>query len=109
MATTIPSPSKLDRLLVGNPIFVGRRMLQPVARLAGWSAAGATGPRELGRGGGAGAWLRLLPHQVVVQEDDGSEYVVDIVEPKDPTQGMALAGLVVAALSALIMIIARPR
>lgn len=94
---------KLDRELLGEPVPVGTRTLQPVARLTGWS-----GGQHSGRAGGAGAWLQLQPVEVIVREEDGREYHVPVV---DKTQ-MAIKGiwqgaLVFAALCWLITVVIR--
>ena len=68
-------PNRLDWELVGEPIIAGERTIQPVARLSGWA-----GGNMSEQGGGAGAWVRVRPVEVVVREADGTESRVPIVD-----------------------------
>jgi len=90
--------SKIERRLIGDPIAVGKRTIQPVARVTGWC-----GSREGETGGGAGAWLRVAPVEVVVREGDGTEYRVPITDPTHETvRRMVLATLLIAVLCWLL-------
>jgi uncharacterized spore protein YtfJ len=84
-------PGRIDRELIGEPITVGGRTIQPVARLSGW-AGGTNG--DAMRGVGGGAWLKVRPVEVIVREQDGSESRVPIVDPA----AVALRGIVTSAL-----------
>ena len=83
-------PGRIDRELMGEPITVGERTIQPVARLRGW-AGGADGAQ----GGGGAAWLSVRPVEVIVREADGSENRVPITDPA----AMAVRGVVMPALA----------
>ena len=96
-------PTRIKRRIAGHPITVRERTIQPVAQVAGWAASGGDET-----GGGAGAWLRVKPVEVVVREGDGTERRVPITEPtREAMRGMVLSALLVAAVCWLIMIIAR--
>ena len=92
-------PNRIDWELVGEPILVGSRAVQPVARLSGW-AGGNMGEQ----GGGAGAWVRVRPVEVVVREADGAESRVPIVDAEQAAlRGMVVPALAVAGLCAAII------
>ena len=92
-------PNRLDWELVGEPILAGGRAVQPVARLSGW-----VGGNMSEKGGGAGAWVRVRPVEVVVREADGAESRVSIVDAEQAAiRGMAMQGLAVAAICAAII------
>ncbi len=96
---TNPGPSRrIERRLVGEPIPVGERTIQPVARVTGWR-----GSKQGETGGGAGAWLRVTPVEVMVREGNGTEYRIPITDPTRETERrMVLAALLVAVLSWLL-------
>lgn len=98
---------RIDRVVVGDPIAAGGRTLLPVARAGGWHGGGGN---EQGKG--AGALLRVQPVEVRVTEPGGEEYVIPITDPTaDAMRQMAAIGLVVAAVSILLMLVGllRPR
>jgi uncharacterized spore protein YtfJ len=99
--------SRIDRILVGDPISAGERTLRPVARASGWAGAGGD---EQGRG--AGALLRVRPLEVRVIDPGGEEYIVSVTDPTgDAVRRIAVMALVVAAVSALLLLVGllRPR
>jgi len=92
-------PNRIDRELIGEPLAVGDRTIQPVARLRGW-AGGQDSPHS----GGGGGWLQVRPVEVIVREADGAESRVPIVNPAAPAlRGIVQAGLVVAGICAAII------
>ena len=92
-------PNRIDWELVGEPILVGSRAVQPVARLNGW-----VGGNISEQGGGAGAWVRVRPVEVVVREADGAESRVPIVDAEQAAlRGMVVPALAVAGLCAAII------
>jgi len=92
-------PNRLDWELVGEPILVGNRAVQPVARLSGWA-----GGNMSEKGGGAGAWVRVRPVEVVVREADGTESRVPIVDAEQAAiRGMVVPALAVAGICAAII------
>lgn len=98
-----PVRSKIDRELVGDPIRVGERTIRPVARLLGWSGS-MGGPQ----GGGGGAWVRLSPVKVIVQEKDGREQEVPIADPtREALRGIAMGALVIGILGWLLLLIVK--
>jgi hypothetical protein len=103
MPATAPTPSKIDRRLVGNPIQIDGRIVQPVARLHGRLGSGGSQA-----GGGAGGMLRLEPVAVIVRQADGAESTVALPDPTAETlRGMAGAAVAVAALSVVLNVLAR--
>jgi uncharacterized spore protein YtfJ len=103
MPATAPTPSRIDRRLVGNPIQIDGRIVQPVARLRGRLGSGGSQTA-----GGAGGMLRLEPVEVIVRQADGAESTVAL---RDPTaaalRGMAGAAVAVAVLSVILNVLAR--
>jgi hypothetical protein len=96
-----PPGEKIDRELFGDPIVVGERSIQPVARLAGWYSG--TGSEMVG---GAGAVLQLQPVKIIVQEEDDSAYEVEIVdETQQALKGMAMGSLALAGICGLLIIL----
>jgi len=92
-------PNRIEWELIGEPILVGGRAVQPVARLSGWA-----GGKMSEQGGGAGAWVRVRPVEVVVREVDGTESRVPIVDAGEAAmRGMAMQGLAVAGICAAII------
>lgn len=95
------TPTRIEKRIAGQPITVGERTIQPAAQVAGWvgSGGGETG-------GGAGAWLRVTPVEVVVREGDGTEHRVPITDPtREAMRGIVLSAFLVAAVCWLIIII----
>jgi hypothetical protein len=98
---------RIDRILVGDPIAAGGYTIRPVAR-AGGRYGGGHG--EEGRG--FGAWLRVRPLEVRVSDPGGAEHTVSITDPTgDAVRRIAVMALVVAAVSALLLLVGllRPR
>lgn len=89
-------PQRIDQQLTAAPLTIGGKVIQPVARLEGWWLSGE---------GGVGAWLRLSPASLTVQEGE-QRYEVPFT---DPEQGviriLVLVGGAVAGLSLLIMLL----
>ena len=69
-------PTKIDQQLAGPQITVGGRTVEPLARLTGQHSEN-NGPS----GGGAGAWVRLTPLEVIVSDPDGAERRIAVVNP----------------------------
>lgn len=95
MNETSPIPSRIDRRIVGEPLQVDGRTVQPVARLHG----------RLGSGGGpsgaiAGGQLRLDPVEVIVREAGGESTLI----LSDPTAAALRSMLVAAAAVAAVSI-----
>jgi hypothetical protein len=83
---------------VGEPMTVGERTIQPVARVAGWRTAGGNAS------GGAGAWLRVTPVELVVREGEINEYRIPITDgTRTVRRRMAVAALLVAVGCWLLM------
>jgi len=58
------------------------------------------------QGGGSGAWVRLSPVKVVVQEQDGSEQEVPIVDPtREALRGIAMGALLIGILGWLLLLV----
>jgi hypothetical protein len=98
---------RIDRVLVGEPIAAGGHTVQPVARAGGWYGQGGD---EQGKG--FGGLLRVQPLEVRVSDPNGDEYTVFVTDAtSDAIRRIALMGLLVAAVSALIMLLGllRPR
>jgi hypothetical protein len=92
-------PNRIDWELVGEPILAGGRAVQPVARLSGWA-----GGNMSKQGGGAGAWVRVRPVEVVVREADGAESRVPIIDPgQAAVRGVIIPALAVAGICAAII------
>jgi uncharacterized spore protein YtfJ len=103
MTEEAKQPTKIDQQLAGPQITVGGRTVQPLARLTGQRG------EEIGpTGGGAGAWMRLTPVEVIVSNADGTERHIAIGDPTARALwGMAgVAGLVAVA-SAVLILLAR--
>ncbi len=102
MNTVANKPGKINRRLRGEPIPVGGRSVQLVARLFGYVGSG--GGRN---GSGGGGWLRLTPQEVIVHEESGAEQRLALPDPTAVAlRGIASAGLALAALAWLMMILA---
>jgi hypothetical protein len=100
-------PGKIDRILVGDPMGEGGYTLRPVARLGGWAGKG-----EGEQGRGFGGLLRIQPLEVRVSGPDGDDYTVSVTDPtQEAVRRIALIGLLVAAVSALLILVGllRPR
>jgi hypothetical protein len=98
-------PIKIDQQLTGPQITVGGHTVQPLARLTGQHSEN-NGPS----GGGAGAWVRLTPLEVIVSDPDGAERRIAMINPTARILGgMAALAAFVAAGSAVLILIARLR
>lgn len=88
MALEVPDQglrrTKIARQLIGEPITIDGRTIQPVARVTGWHV----GPNNRMSSGG-GWWLRLTPIEVIVDEGEAKTYQVPL---KDGTRA-ALLGI----------------
>ena len=103
MSDTRPIPSKIDRRVVGDPIQIDGRTVQPVARVRG--RIGAGGGSSAGGGGGM---LRVEPVGVIVREADGAESTLALTNPvAQALRGMAGVAAAVAVLSVAVTIVAR--
>jgi hypothetical protein len=92
---------RIDRILAGDSFEVSGHLLEPVAKVGGWY--GGTGDE---RSGGRGAWVRVQPLEMRVKDPDGSEYGVPIADPTDDAvRNMVRMGLIVAAISVVLMLI----
>lgn len=98
-----PGLKRIDRRIYGAPLPVGERTLHLVARAVGWYG----GP-SVAAGSRSSAWWRLTPVEVIVQEEDGSEYAVTLTdETAQAMRGIRIAGGFVAAVCWLICLVAR--
>jgi len=98
-----PTRAKFERRLIGEPITVGERTIQPIARVAGWYGLGGSETS-----GGAGAWLRVTPVEVIVRESDGAEYRVSATDPtREAMRRIAFSALLVTAVYWLLTLILR--
>lgn len=91
--------TRIDRPLIGEPLTIGGRTIQPAARLSGWVRSRA--------GGGAG-WLRVQPVEVIVRAADGAEQRTPITDGNaQALRGVVAIGLAVAAVCAGLMTMRR--
>jgi uncharacterized spore protein YtfJ len=103
MPETRPTPTRIDRRVVGDPIEIGDRTVQPVARVRGRVGAGS-GPS----GGAAGGMLRVEPVEVLVREADGAESALALPNPTaQAVRGMAGVAAAVAVVSVAVNIVVR--
>ncbi len=105
MTDRATQPTKIDQELAGPQITVGGHTVQTLARLTGQHSE-RNGPS----GGGAGAWVRLTPVEVILSNPDGAERRIGVINPTARILG-GMAGLAafVAAGSAVLILIARLR
>lgn len=97
------APTRVDRVLYGDPVQVGGYELQTQARLTGWA-----GGMEADGNGGGGAWLKLKPTALHARDHDGGEKTVLITDPQAAAmRGMAVPAAIVAGLSVVLMIVVR--
>jgi hypothetical protein len=99
--------SKIDRILVGDPIAAGGQTLHPVARVGGW-----LGAQKGEQGKGLGGLLWIQPLEVRVSGPGGEKTTVFVTDPTgEAARRMALLGLVVAVVSGLLLLasLLRPR
>jgi hypothetical protein len=93
--------SRFDRIIVGDPVAAGGATVRPVARVGGW-----LGGQEGEQGRGFGGWLRIQPLEVRVSPPGGEEYTVSVTDPtRDAARRIALLGLIVAAVSGLLLLV----
>jgi uncharacterized spore protein YtfJ len=105
MPEAASKPTKIDQQLAGPQITVGGHTVQPLARLTGQRSEN-NGPS----GGGAAAWVRLTPLEVIVAEPNGSERRIAVLNPTARILGgMAALAAFVAAGSAVLILLARLR
>jgi hypothetical protein len=103
MTDRATQPTKIDQQLAGPQITVGGRTVEPLARLTGQSRED-----DSPSGGGAGAWVRLTPLEVIVSDPDGAERRIAVINPTARILGgMAALAAFVAAGSAVLILIAR--
>ena len=103
MTDQTPDIKKLEKRLEGPPAAIGAYTLQPVAHLTGryLSAKGENGE-------GAGAFLRLTPHEVIVSTGDQEPYALSLVnESQEAIKAIAQVGLGVAVLCWILIIAAK--
>lgn len=100
MGNETPMGQKIDRLIEADPIVVGERSIQPVARLIGWETEGDAEP-----GSYVGKVGRLTPLEVRI--DDGeSQDTVEIDDPMvEPLRGILMVGAAVSLVCTLIMLV----
>jgi hypothetical protein len=103
MAETKSVPSKIDRRLVGEPIQIDSRSVQPVARLRGHLGVGGNP-----QGGGAGGQFSLEPVEVIVREADGAESTLALADSTaQALRAMAGVAVVLAAAAVVLAVLAR--
>ena len=98
-----PEFKKFEKRLDGEPIVIGEYSVQPAAQVTGWQVtfSGETGQ-------GAGGLLRVMPHEVIVSKGDDQPYSILLInEMESVLQGIAQAGMVVAALCGFGIILAK--
>lgn len=95
---------RINRILTVEPLQVGQRTIQPVARASGWYAAdGETGRSAIG-------WVRLAPLNVVVQEPDGSQRRIPLTDPdtqvlRQMFRSMVLVAAACLTISAIVAVV----
>lgn len=92
---------RFERGMAGEPQTYGNYIIQPLARLSGrsWDAP---------EGFGGGAFVRIIPTEVVVRDENGVESVLEIKGAgQAPWRGMLIGALSLAALCLVIMAWAR--
>lgn len=90
-----PSP-RIHQLLYAAPIEFAGKVIQPVAQLDGWWG----GDRN-----GEGAWMRLSPSSLTVQEGERT-YDIPMTDPAENViRTFALIGGAVAFVALLIMVL----
>ena len=100
MTSQKPEFKQFEKRLVGESVVVGEYTVQPVAQVTGWhmTARGETGQ-------GAGAWLRVTPLEVIVGKGEDAPYPVPMTnETQAAMKGIAIGGLLVAALCWFVII-----
>lgn len=106
MGKGTPSSTKVDRRIEGEPIVLGGRRIQPVARLVGWEMDG-----DEQTGSFVSRVGRLTPLEVQVDhgsEQDGAQEVISIDDPlQEPLRGILAVGALVSAVCIMIMMATR--
>ena len=98
-----PEIKKFEKRLEGDPVVIGEYSVQPVAQVTGWHV---TVSGEQGKG--AGGLARVRPLEAVVSKGEDAPYTISLSsETEAALQGIAQAGIVVAALCGFGMIIAK--
>lgn len=97
-----PGKTKSDKILEMEPVTVGERSIQPVARARGWQFAGNEESASF-----AGAVGRLTPVEVRVRTGE-EETVIPVADPdQEPLRNMAVTGVVLSIVCTLIMLAVR--
>ena len=105
MAETSSMPTKIDRRLVGYPIEIDGRSVQPVAHLRG--RLGVGGNTQVG---GAGGRFSLEPVEVIVREANGVESTLALADPiAQALRAIAGVAVAVSAVSIGLAVLARLR
>jgi hypothetical protein len=95
-----PEFKRLEKRLVGEPLVIDEYSIQPVAQVAGWQlkARGETGE-------GAGALLRVTPLEAIISKGEDEPYPILLAsEAEEAMKGIALGGLVIAALCWIVIL-----
>lgn len=89
---------QLDELLPARTVEHGAMMIQPIARLTGWSQE-----EEAGGGG----LFRIAPVSITVQRGEETE-TIPITDPTQETvQTLVKVGVMVSGVSILLMLLAK--
>lgn len=100
MGNAAPSGAKVDRRIEAEPIEIGGKRIQPVARLVGWEldADPETSPFMSRMG-------RLTPLEVLIYSGEEQQEVISIEDPlQEPIRGILAASAVVSVICMLIML-----
>ena len=100
MSSQNPEFKQFEKRLVGDPLVIGEYSLQPVAQAAGWQLSARDETVE-----GTGALLRVTPLEVIVSKGEGESYSIPFAsETQEAMKGIALGGLVIAALCWIVIL-----
>ncbi|MCE7987638.1 MAG: hypothetical protein DYG89_41265 [Caldilinea sp. CFX5] len=92
-------PQRISQLLQSEPITVGDRIVQPVARLEGWLL-------PVGDNAG-GAFVRLAPATVTVQKHD-QHYTIALTDPTwNSLRSLFFISGVVALVALFVMLLTK--
>lgn len=106
MGNSAPSGARVDKKIEAEPILIGGRRIQPVARLVGWEMDGneAAGPfvSRVGR-------LTPLAVKIDSAENYGEEPVVISIEDplQEPIRGILTVCALVSGICIAVMLAAR--